>query len=294
MRCGLRMMKVLVGVSCLVGASGCVVSLDDYRNLQAQNRSMSASKEAMAQSLMDARMANDTFRTRTTSIERELATSSELAANLRRENELLEQLRTTAESAMEDMARKQTFGDIAITGPKLPESLHAALKRFADENPSSVVYDSSRGSVKWKSDLLFAVASDVVKATSMASLSAFANIIKSSAGAEFEAIVVGHTDATPIVQASTKAKHPTNWHLSAHRAISVAFVLVKNGYPAQRIGVMGMGEYRPIADNATPSGASQNRRVEIYLMPKGAIMHASAVRASSLDGSALATARDNR
>lgn len=262
----------LAGCFCVVAVSGCA-SLDDYRKLQAQHRYLTATKEAVSQELFDSRIAGDTLRTRNASLERELGTSNALTTNLRKENDLLEQLRKTAEAALGDMARRQTFGDIQITGPKLPESLHTALKQFANDHPTSVVYDETRGTVKWKSDLLFAVGSDVVKGSSKASLRGFTDIIKSAAGADFEVIVVGHTDATPIVQAATKAKHPTNWHLSAHRAIAVAFVLTQNGYPVQRVGVMGMGEYRPIADNSTPAGASQNRRVEIYIVPKGSIAH---------------------
>ena len=48
--------------------------------------------------------------------------------------------------------------------------LHAALKRFSDQHPSSVMYDAPRGTVKWKSDLLFPIGSDVVKASSTEAL----------------------------------------------------------------------------------------------------------------------------
>ena len=45
----------------------------------------------------------------------------------------------------------------------------------------------------------------------------------------FDLVVAGHTDDVPIKKAATKAKHPTNWHLSVHRAISVANVKVTSG-----------------------------------------------------------------
>ena len=35
------------------------------------------------------------------------------------------------------------------------------------------------------------------------------------------------------------------------------------------VAVVGCGEYRPVADNAIEAGKSQNRRVEIYLVPVG-------------------------
>ena len=99
----------------------------------------------------------------------------------------------------------------------------------------------------------------------MPALSAFASIIKSAAADGFEVIVVGHTDNRPVVRPETKAQHPTNWHLSSHRAIAVSNILQKNSYPPNRIGVMGCGQYRPVADNGTAQGSSENRRVEIIL-----------------------------
>lgn len=273
MRGGRGIAGVVVGGWVLIAGVGCV-SLDQHRQLQAKHRNVIAEKEALAQELFDFRHGSGSLRTRIDSCERELQTKDELAANLRSENELLEEMRQIAQAELAAMAEKQQLGDIAIVGPKLPQPLDNALKRFADEHPSSVVYDAARGTVKWKSDLLFALASDVVKEPSMESLKAFAEVIRSPAAAGFEVIVVGHTDNQPISREKTKAQHPTNWHLSAHRAISVGAILRKNGYAPEHVGVMGCGEYRPIADNSAEAGRSQNRRVEIYLVPTGSIVQA--------------------
>lgn len=275
--------RIIKGLVCgLVAAStlGCA-SLDDYRRLQAAHRSLKAEKEGIRQDLFDSRSVNDSLRTRATSLDRELAVKDELLANLRGENELLEEMRRTATDSLEQIAGKQTLGHIMLAGPALPASLDSALKRLADHHPGLISYDSNRGTVKWKSDLLFGLGSDVVKDTSRSSLRDFAEVIKSAVAEEFEVIVVGHTDNRPIVRPTTKSKHPTNWHLSAHRAISVSYELAQAGYPTNRIGVMGYGSNRPVADNASESGASQNRRVEIYLIPRGAIVQASAITTRS-------------
>jgi len=258
----------------LVSVGGCA-TLDDYRRVQAQNRFLAAEKEAMGQELADVRAANDALRTRNDGLTQELETKSELVANFRSENEVLDEMRRMALSQLERMAGQQSLGDITIAGAKLPEPLDNALKRFANEHPSEVVYDAQRGTVKWQADLLFALGSDVVRESSMEALRGFAGVIKSPAADAFELIVVGHTDNHPIVKPNTKAMHPTNWHLSAHRAISVGNVLQKFGYAAERVGVMGYGEFRPIADNGDESGASQNRRVEIYLVPRGTLAKAN-------------------
>ncbi len=71
----------------------------------------------------------------------------------------------------------------------------------------------------------------------------------------------GHTDNIPI----NSAKFPSNWELSAARAVSVARYFQGMGLPPERISATGLGEYHPIADNATAEGRAKNRRVEVFL-----------------------------
>lgn len=265
----------LLGVSLLYVGTGCV-SLSEHERLKTQHRTAMADKTALEQELFDVRAANESLRNRLESVGSELEAKDELLTNLRSENSLLDEMRKTAQTALEDMAQNQNLGKITIATPKLPEALDTALKRFAQDHPDAVAYDPARGTVKWKADLLFATGSDVVKESSIEALRSFTQVLLSPAAAEFEALVVGHTDTQPIVRPETRAKHPTNWHLSAHRAIAVAFALQRYGYQPERLGIMGFGEYRPVADNDTEAGRAQNRRVEIYLIPRGSIVTASA------------------
>lgn len=76
-------------------------------------------------------------------------------------------------------------------------------------------------------------------------------------------LVTGHTDNVPI---STPA-YPSNWELSSARAINfMKYIIAQDGRmnPA-RFSAMGRSEYRPIADNSTEEGRSQNRRVEVLI-----------------------------
>lgn len=260
---------LLLSVACaglLGGSSGCV-SLDKYRRLDASLRNTKAEKEAMAQELFDLRNSTGALRQQIDLQGRELAIKDELINNLRGETGLLDETRQSALRELEEMRGR--LGAVIISGPKLPPQLDSALKSFASAHPGEVEYDAERGIVKWKSDLLFALGSDVVKESSIGSLRGFCDVLKSPAAAEFEVVVVGHTDNRPIARAETKAKHPSNWHLSTHRSIAVAKVLTDSGYEAERIGLMGFGEFRPVADNASEAGAQQNRRVDVYLVPRG-------------------------
>jgi chemotaxis protein MotB len=73
--------------------------------------------------------------------------------------------------------------------------------------------------------------------------------------------IEGHTDSVPI----STVRFPTNWELSATRAVAVARFLQGSGVDPTRMAALGFGEYHPLASNATATGRSQNRRVEIFL-----------------------------
>lgn len=257
----------VVQVLAMIG--GCV-SLDAHNRLKQSHRLVMGERDQISQELADERKNSESLRTRLQSHEREGMTKDELLANLRGENDLLDRMRKMTQAELEESLGR--IGNITIEGAKLPAPLDSALKRFAGEHPSEVEYDAQRGFVKWKADLVFPLGSDVVKESSLAGLRSFTDILKSPAAADFETLVVGHTDTVPIQKADTRAKHPTNWHLSAHRSIAVSNVLQQYGYAPQKLSVMGCGEYRPIAENSNESGKSRNRRVEIYLIPSGSIV----------------------
>jgi chemotaxis protein MotB len=74
--------------------------------------------------------------------------------------------------------------------------------------------------------------------------------------------VEGFTDNVPI----RSAVYPSNWELSAARAMSVVQTFIRDGVRPTRLSLVGFGEYRPIADNATEEGRARNRRVVIVIM----------------------------
>ena len=70
--------------------------------------------------------------------------------------------------------------------------------------------------------------------------------------------VEGHTD--------DEGKAETNFTLSQRRAEAVVQAIVGGGVDATRLEAKGFGEAVPIADNATPEGREQNRRVELIVV----------------------------
>ncbi len=84
---------------------------------------------------------------------------------------------------------------------------------------------------------------------------------------ELKIHVIGHTDNVPI-RPEARSRFASNWELSAARALAaVHFLTEKAGVDPRRVGAIGYGEYRPIADNATPEGRARNRRIAITILP---------------------------
>lgn len=77
--------------------------------------------------------------------------------------------------------------------------------------------------------------------------------------------VEGHTDSDPIKK--TKDKYASNWELSAARALGVLHALRAEGVDYKRMYAAAYADVQPIASNASESGKSQNRRVEIVILP---------------------------
>ena len=71
----------------------------------------------------------------------------------------------------------------------------------------------------------------------------------------------GHTDKRPI----NTSQFPSNWELSAARAISVARHLTNEGVPPGRLMAAGFGEFQPIVDSDDEQAYRRNRRIEFKL-----------------------------
>jgi chemotaxis protein MotB len=105
--------------------------------------------------------------------------------------------------------------------------------------------------------------------------------------------VIGHTDNVPI-RATARSRFPSNWELSTARATAaVRFLTEFGGVDPRRVGAVGYGEFRPVADNATPEGRAQNRRIAITILSEelaGAdTAPANTLKSPALRGSGAAT-----
>jgi chemotaxis protein MotB len=77
-------------------------------------------------------------------------------------------------------------------------------------------------------------------------------------------VIGGYTDNLPILPPLSN-RFPTNWSLSAARAISVVVYLEGQGLDPNQLSAVAFGKYHPIASNDTPEGRAQNRRINIVI-----------------------------
>jgi len=189
-------------------------------------------------------------------------------SDFQQERQELIRMRDEAEQRLEELLteNERLRSQLAQRGNQLPEELSDALKEFAENNPDLAEYDEDRGVVRLRSDITFGLGSAELASAARNAIPRLARVLQSDVARDYEVQVVGHTDAVPISKESTRQKHPTNWHLSVHRAISVRNALNEAGLPDVRTSVAGYSKYRPVVQN-TRRGAERNRRVELFLKP---------------------------
>ena len=142
---------------------------------------------------------------------------------------------------------------------QISDEVKRAMRPLIDKNLVNVRQTADWLEIEVRTDILFPVgvaklqppAEDVLRKLA-GILGPFPNAMR----------IEGYTDNTPIAT----ALFPSNWELSAARAATVARLLTTSGVDPHRVGIIGWGEFRPTADNATEDGRNRNRRVLIVVM----------------------------
>ncbi len=123
---------------------------------------------------------------------------------------------------------------------------------------------NGKTALRLSSQIFFQPGSATLRDDARSTLTEVVPVLKNF-GSDVRYVIEGHTDNQPIQK--SKDQFPTNWHLSAARAISVARQLISEGINKKRIKVVGRGATQPIASNETKKGRRRNRRVEIIIIP---------------------------
>jgi chemotaxis protein MotB len=246
--------------------TGCVSKSEYMKTVDAAN-ALEVDNARLKNELSSAGKRNDQLTADRAELERLLAArSGELGktiAELRQRVEALgaENIRLAQEVADAQKAREEKVKELSSTYDQLVEKMKGEIAK------GQVTISELKGklTVNMVDAILFDSGKAEIKSEGLVVLGKVIEILKA---VDDKAIrIEGHTDAMPIT-GTLAQRYPTNWELSAARAINVARYLQKEAINPALLSAAGFGEFKPVADNATVEGRAKNRRIEIVLVPK--------------------------
>jgi outer membrane protein OmpA-like peptidoglycan-associated protein len=162
-----------------------------------------------------------------------------------------EEMRLQAEQARQQAEQAQQQAELAqAERERARQELRDALSRIVE------IRETAEGLILNLPGISFQFGSAELTPEARESLSKVAGVLQITEG--YRISIEGHTDSI--------GSREVNLELSEQRAENVKEFLVERGLPADAIvSLEGFGPDRPVADNETPEGRQQNRRVEIVL-----------------------------
>ncbi len=175
-------------------------------------------------------------------------------------------LRREISSLQQEIVRIQKAKEEEVlTTSKTYEQLLDKMKNEISQGQVTISELKGKLTVNMVDAILFDSGRSEVKADGLAVLSKVVEILKTVKDKSIR--IEGHTDNVQI-RGQLALRYPTNWELSAARAINVTRYLQEQGIEPQSLQAVAYGENKPVAANDSEEGKAKNRRIEIILVPK--------------------------
>lgn len=193
------------------------------------------------------------------SVEQKARTDAEVKAaqqamQLREQTQDLNKTKTAL--AVSEKGEQVATGQLAVEQTARLDAEKKTAEALAALSKLAAVKEEARGTVITLSgSVLFRSGEATLMAGAESRLDQVVDALASTDGRNL--VVEGYTDS--------QGSDQSNLDLSQRRADSVRDYMIRRGYNTGRIEARGIGEARPIADNATSEGRANNRRVEIVL-----------------------------
>ncbi len=144
--------------------------------------------------------------------------------------------------------------------PELFKEMSQRLRKDTKPDEISVGIDKDQSiKISASDSLFFDLGKADIKPDAIKFLRNFAEVVRKT---KSNIRIEGHTDSFPIHSPA----FPTNWELSAIRAVNIArFLVEETGIEAERFTVVGHSLYKPAVPNTTLENKAKNRRVEIFI-----------------------------
>lgn len=195
---------------------------------------------------------------------------SEIKEDLTEQVDVLEEENKTLNSENQDLLKEnQKLAMSLFEISDFKESLEVSDEKFIKFlkennllNAVNIVPSEEGLLIRFKDNILFNSGQSEVTSQGYEVLKQIGEKIKTL---DNDIRIEGYTDDIPM----HTVRFPSNWELSASRAISVVKYFIDDiGIDEKRLSFSGWGERKPIADNDTAEGRSQNRRIEITILNK--------------------------
>ncbi len=226
---------------CLVAESKYLKKVNEADELSRQAASFDAENKSLKDQVKSLNGIKEDLSLKVANLEAENSRLKENLTQVTRKTQEVEKASTTYQQLLQEMKGEIAQGQITIKELKGKLTMDVVDK------------------------ILFASGEAKVKKEGLDVLNRVVDILKNVKDKNIR--IEGHTDNVKIAGRLAHV-YPTNWELSAARAINVSKYLQEKGIDPSILSATAFGEYQPVADNATPEGRAKNRRIAIILLPK--------------------------
>lgn len=188
-------------------------------------------------------------------------TTDELQEVAAKRGSELASVKTNLEASQEELAELRKQRAAAEERLAAYRDLNQKLQELVDTGKLSVNFRSGQMVVELPSGVLFPSGRARLSRKGKQALEEVTDILIQFKDRRF--LIAGHTDDQPI----RSKKFPSNWHLSAERAVSVLEFFIDQGFTPENLAAAGYGEHSPVAPNDSKENRALNRRIEIILVP---------------------------
>lgn len=276
-----RLLVYVAGALFLLSASGCLVAESTYlkkvEEADGVSKELAGLQQTHAKLVLENAALKDRFNRLTedaaalTADKKQLegilkAKSDELSKNISELRQQVAELKSENVKLNDDIAAIQKAKEEKVKEVSSTyEQLLGNMKNEISKGQVTISELKGKLTVNMEAAILFDSGRADVKPEGLDILGKMVETLKNVSDKAIR--IEGHTDIVQITGALART-FPTNWELSAARAINVTKFLQQQGIDPRNLAAAAFAEHKPVADNDTKEGRAKNRRIEITLVAK--------------------------
>jgi len=276
-----RTLVYVAGALFILSASGCLVAESSYLKKAEEADGLSITLAELQQSHKKLILENTALKARFNRLTEDAAVltddkkqlegilrskSDTLLKNISEARQQVAELKAENSKLNDDVSELQRMEEKKVKEVSgTYEQLLADMKNEIAKGEVTISELQGKVTVNMEAAILFGSGRADVKPEGVAILNKMVETLKNVTDKAIR--IEGHTDVVQIAGGLSRT-FPTNWELSAARAINVTKFLQQQGIDPRNLSAAAFAEHKPVADNSTKEGRGRNRRIEITLVAK--------------------------